>query len=131
MGLVCFQQGGGGDICSGQILGLIKITTRISPPGDITSPPAVQLTYKPNIDPRRKPQAYNPKKKASGIWAQEESLGHRPEPTSHQTSLTQIHYSTGAARLFRTSTISTRILSYQYEDPSWSHPRFQQSLLLL
>ena len=36
------------------------------------------------------------KKKASGTWAQEESLNSHPEPTSDQTSLARIHYSTGA-----------------------------------
>jgi len=96
-------------------LTLVKITTRVRTPGGFASLPvgASSLT--------------------SLTWGEEESLEHmgprrklrsRPEPTSDQTSLVRIHYSSGAALLPGTPTISTRI-SYQYKDPSRSHPRLR------
>ena len=59
-----------------------------------------QFIYKPNMVPRRKPQAYELKKKASGLI---------PSP-HHQTSLYRIHYSPGAVWLSGTPIIDGRIL---------------------
>jgi len=77
--------------CSGQILTLMNITTRVQIPGGFASLPAGPAHYKPNIGPRRK-------------------LGPIPEPKFDQTSLTQIHYSIGVVRLSGMLIIDATIL---------------------
>jgi len=58
-----------------------------------------------------------------------------PERTYDQISLTRIHYSTEAIRLFGTPIISTRIISYRYKGAFLEPPRLRhrdlRSLLLL
>jgi len=53
------------------------------------------------MGPRRMFRAHRPQKKVSGL---------APEPTSDQTALTQIHYSTGVVRLLEKPKIGTKIL---------------------
>ena len=84
-------------MCSGRILTLIKITTHVPPPGGIISLPAAQLTYKPNMGPKRKLRA-------------------SPRATSGQTLLTRIHYLARAMQLSGAS-------NNQYKDPFRSNPR--------
>ena len=76
--------------CSDRIFIFIKIITSMQ-----ASPTHIQAKYEL-------------KKKAWGTWAQEENFGPRPEPASDQTSLAQIHYSIGDARLFEIPIIGTR-----------------------
>jgi len=87
--------------CSGQILTFIKIMTRVQTLRGSTSLPT---------GPTYLQAWHGPKKKASGTWAQEESLGSRPEPTSAQTLPARVHHSTGAARLLWDA-------NNQYKDP--------------
>jgi len=77
-----------------------------------------QLTYKPDMGPRKKHWACGPR----------ESLGPRLEPASTQTLPIRIHHSNRVVWLFGTPTISTWILSYQYKNPSWSHSTDMQTL---
>jgi len=119
MGLVCSPSSlGGSEEAEGlsevvRFFTLVKITTRVQTPRGSLLCQRAYLTYKPNMGPRRKPRAHGPKKKATVSR----------EPITDQTSLTRIYYSTRAAQLSGTPTISTKILFYQYEDPSRSHPR--------
>ena len=50
-------------------------------------------------------------------WAHEKSIRSRPEPTANQTSLNR------SCRTLQNASDQYKILSYQYIDPSRSHPR--------